>query len=198
VKSYTYAVAHEEVDQINAPPAVAPPVATLLSRKAPPPDKDPVTKDPKPSEKKGAVTVEVCGLTWIDGYTMVNKKFSGWTSFLRIAIKDADGKPMQPTGKFTAQLSDANNKSLGAVQRFVKKDSFGLDALKIEPKNADAGIVAYDKKTGELWIGIVKIDSTLEALAIDAKLELDKIGTWEWKGLADKYAAKAKPADKAK
>jgi hypothetical protein len=194
--NYTYSIGHEEIEKLEPAPAIAAPSAKRTARKAGAVAADPPKEKPKPEEKKaGAVTIEVTGLSWVDGYIMINKKFSGWTSFLRVVIKDADGKPLKATGKFTANCFEGD-KQRGVVTRILKSESWGMDATKIEPKNAAPEIVAFDKGSGELWIGIIKTDSTLDGLKLDVKIDLDKQGVWEWKGLTDKYAAKAKPADK--
>ncbi len=204
--AYNYGVNYESVTELKETPASPAPEVRRTAHKDGPAPADTTKKpdDKKPDEKKpekkdekktDAVTVEVRGLTWVEGYTMINKKYSGWVSFLRIAIRDSDGKPVQPTGKFTASCFEAKE-ARGTVTRFVKRESYGSDASKIEPKNAAPEITAFDKTGNEVWIGIIRTDRTLDGLRLDVKLELDKLGTWEWKGLEDKYAAKAKPADK--
>jgi hypothetical protein len=189
---YSYAISHEDGDAPEEPKAETPPFVRRVSHKegaaAP---KPPPGKPADPPAKAGTMTVEVKGLKWVEGYTMVNKKYSGDVAFLRIVVRDADGKPTQPTGKFTAVLTEGTTPR-GQVTRYVKKESWSLDAAKIDAKNVSHDIVAFDKATGELWLGLVRADKLWMELKLDVTLAIDKVGTWEWKGLDDKFEAKPK------
>ena len=203
--AYNYGINYESVTELKdagSPPA--PEVRRTAHKDGPAPDVTRKPDDKKPDDKKpekkedkksDALTIEVRGLTWVEGYTMINKKYSGWVSFLKIAIRDGDGKAVQPTGKFTASCFEGKE-SRGAVTRFLKKESYGSDASKIDSKNAAPEITAFDKTGNEVWFGIIRTDRTLDGLKLDVKIELDKLGTWEWKGLEDKFEAKAKAAEK--
>ncbi len=196
---YSYSIAHELTDDPKDPePEALPTVKKTGSREAYKPRRagDPPKPGPDPAPAKdGGITAEVRGVKWIEGYQMVNKKYTGDVAFLRIALRGADGKPVQPTGKFTAVLSEGGQPR-GAVTRFVKKESWGLDAAKIDAKNVNQDIVAYHKETGELWIGLVRADKFWLELKMDVALTIEKVGAWEWKGLAEKFEAKPRGPDK--
>ncbi len=165
------------------------------------PEKDAQDLKPKtdgPTQAKGpALTAEIRGVRWIEGLNLRGLK-TGDVAYLRMAFRDADGNPAQPTGSFTAITYDGD-RPLKNVPRNITKDSWKLDARRINAQNANHETVARDPATGELWVGLLRTETgSYMNLRLDVKLTVPKIGTWTWKGLEDKCEAPARGPDEKK
>lgn len=145
--------------------------------------------------KAGAFAAEVKGVHWVKGY-MVKNHYTGDVAFLKLAFRDAEGKPAQPLGTATVIVYDGE-KPHKRVPRNLTRDSYKVNTAKITPDTANPEAVAYDPKTGEVWVGLIRTEGTgFIDLRADVTLAIRDQGTWTWKALADPWEAEAKPADK--
>lgn len=154
-------------------------------------------KDPAPARRDPSLTVQIRGAYIIDGIYLRGVK-TGDVIYLRLCFRDADGNPVQPTGSLTALLYDGD-RPLKSIARNITRDSWKLDAAKINAQTANHEGTAYDARSGELWVGLLRCEPPHPSLRLDLKLTLPGFGVWTWKGLGDKLEAPARgPDEKAK
>jgi hypothetical protein len=128
--------------------------------------------------------VEIRGVNVVEGISFKQgdkTKYSGDTYLVRFAFTDGKGQPWQPapTMNFVVYNGQEPYKK---VQRIMTKDQWKADAEKIGPKSVADNTMAFDKKSGELWIAVVRADSGFD-FRFDLALEIKGTGTWSWKGL---------------
>ncbi|HEX7897522.1 MAG TPA: hypothetical protein VF950_07160 [Planctomycetota bacterium] len=148
--------------------------------------------------KAEVLTAELRGLMVVEGLNVKNfnkTEYTGDTLFLKIAFRDAEGKAAKPIGVFNAAIATPTER-LAAVSRTVKKESWKAEAGKIAPATASPDLIAFDEKTGELWIGLVKIPAGGAELRFDVSFRISGLGAWEWKKLSPPFEAAARPPDK--
>lgn len=196
----SYDVAFAEAKEAVAPPPAPRPQARRLSTK---PLETAGPALPKPQEEKKdvepkgpALSAELRGLMMVEGVTAPKSgKYSGDVYFLRVAFTDAAGKAAKPAGTFQIAMLEAG-KDPWKVQRIVTAATWKIDAAKLNAQTADPAVMAWDKKTDELWIGLLRTDRTPFAAALEMQLTVKEQGTWHWKALGDPWTAPARGPDK--
>jgi hypothetical protein len=147
-------------------------------------------------EKPGVMKAELRGLMVVEGITTPKSgKYTGDVYFLRVAFTDAAGKPAKPAASFQIAVLEAG-RDPWKVQRIVTKDTWKVDAAKLTAQTADPAVMAWDKKTDEIWLGLVRTDGAKFSATLEISLTVKEQGAWVWKGVADKYEAAARGPDK--
>lgn len=146
-----------------------------------------IPKQAKVEEKKFEIkrpelSVGAPGLAVIDGYYLKNGKYSGDIWFVRLKCIDKDGKPARPTGTVWAVVYDGE-KPLRKVQRIIKKQSWQLDANRLNAQSARHNVIAYDRKTQELLVALWRTEGTFMKFSCDVELTVRDAGVWSWKGI---------------
>jgi hypothetical protein len=150
-------------------------------------------------DDKGAPQVELKGCMKVEGISFrqgQSTKHSGDTFLLKLAFSDEKGAPFQPTPTLNFVVYNGQE-PYKKVQRLVNKEQWKADASKINKDNVADNTIAYDKKTGELWVAFVRADPGFDP-RIDLTLEIKGAGSWVWKGvdLESKFEVPAKRPDK--
>lgn len=143
--------------------------------------------------------VELRGIMVVEGISFKQgdkTKYTGDTYLLKLAFSDAKGEAIQPTPTMNFVVYNGAE-PFKKVQRLMTKEQWKADTEKIGPKSVADNTIAFDKKAGELWVGVVRADSGFD-LRFDLTLEIRGMGTWIWKGIdKDKeYKAPARGPDK--
>lgn len=202
VDPFGYSLGFETSD---SPAAMAPPPvpqAKLTAHKpgavrteeasAPPPAAE---KPADPKAPKGpALTVRLAGVVEVKGKTLKNNLYTGDTFFLCLVFRDGEGKPVQPLGTLTAVCFNGDA-PFKRVPRNITKESWKANASKITPDNVSNEAVAFDEKTGELWVGLIRTDGPYFELRADVSLVVKGMGTWTWKKLSEKFESPARGPD---
>jgi hypothetical protein len=150
-------------------------------------------KDARPETKEPALTVQILG-TAVFETTTVKGTPAGNVVFLRMVFRNAEGNPVQPLGTLTA-LTYNGDKPFKRVPRNITRESWKMDAGKMNTWNASHEVVAYDSKRGELWVGILRTEGAWFEPRADVSLTIPGAGTWTWKGLSEKFEAPARGPD---
>lgn len=199
-----FSLGYEEARGTPAPPPADPPPTARRTgsrdtsgESAFVPEKDARDLKPKdaakPESREPALTVQLMGAAVFETTTLKGNP-AGNVVFLRMVFRNAEGNPVQPTGSLTA-LTYNGDKPFKRVPRSITKESWKLDAGKINTLNASHEVVAYDSKRGELWVGIVRTEGPWFELRADVSLTIPGAGTWTWKGLSDKFEVPARGPD---
>ena len=98
-----------------------------------------------------------------------------------------------PTINATIYNKDA---PYGKVQRIVEKQMWGADASKINSQTVGDNTIACDKKSGELWVALVRTETPTFDPKADITLVIPDIGIWTWKGLSGKFEAAPRAPDR--
>ncbi len=153
-------------------------------------------KAPAQDDKPGTLKAALKGLMVVEGVTTPKSgKYTGDVYFLRVAFTDAAGKPAKPAGTFQIAVLEAG-KDPWKVQRIVTAASWKVDAAKLNAQTADPAVMAWDKKTDEIWLGLVRTDGVRFAAQLEVSLTVKEAGSWVWKGVVDPYEAASRGADK--
>lgn len=139
-------------------------------------------------------SVGIRGLMVVEGSYLKNGKYSGDVYLIRFVFIDDEGKPMKPTPTINATIYN-KDQAYGRAQRIVTREQWNADATKINSLNVTADTIACDKKSGELWVSIVKTDTAAFDLKVDMTIVINDLGTWSWKGLSGKFEVAAKGPD---
>jgi hypothetical protein len=153
-------------------------------------------KAPAQDEKPGTLKAALRGLMLVEGITTPKSgKYTGDVYFLRVAFTDAAGKPAKPAGTFQIAVLEAG-KDPWKVQRIVTAATWKVDAAKLTPQTADPAVMAWDKKTDEIWLGLVRTEGGRFGAQLEITLTVKEAGAWTWKGVVDPYEAAARGPDK--
>lgn len=128
--------------------------------------------------------VEIRGVKVVEGISFKQgdkTKYTGDTYLVRLAFSDAKGEPWQPTPTMNFVVYNGQE-PYKKVQRIMTREQWKADAEKIGPKSVADNTMAFDKKAGELWVAVVRVDSGF-SFRFDLTLEAKGTGTWSWKGL---------------
>ncbi|HZE99794.1 MAG TPA: hypothetical protein VE981_22500 [Planctomycetota bacterium] len=162
-----------------------------------PREKDPLEEDPVKSKDPlaaGSATAELKGLFWVEGMTLKNGKYTGDVAFLKVAFRDAKGKPWQPTGVLTGTVYiDGDRRTM---TRQFRKESWKVDAKKVDATTVTPDFMALDAATGDLWVGLFRWDKLVPVSRADVNIRIVDVGTWDWKGLEKNCDARAKSPDR--
>lgn len=172
----------------------------IAGPKLPPPSALPKDLMPDPTAKKEPagrpeMRVEFRGLLFAEGFYNKANKYTGDVFFLRVAFLDGNNKTLKPDAEFNITLVDGKNEPWKA-QRIVTKKEWALDAAKINNQNSEGTTIACDKKTGELWLGLIRTAGGEFTHKAEIKLEVKGEGEWIWRGLEGKYLAAPRSPDK--
>lgn len=197
----SYSLAFEEAP--SAKPALEPrkPFARRTgTRRLEPPAIAPATAAPARQEPAApaALTTELRGVMVVEGLTVKNFNKTAYTGdvlYLKLLFRDAKGEIAKPVGVLNASILTATER-LAAVSRTIKKEHYKTEAARITPATAAPDLLAFDEKTGELWVGLTKTAAGVAELRLEVTFRVVGAGTWEWKKLAPPFEAAARPPDK--
>jgi hypothetical protein len=204
IDSVSYEVAFESAEKDAK--AVAPPKLPSSKRleskgielagpKIPPSAAPPKEVAPPKETPKPELRIELRGLLVAEGYFNKANKYTGDVYFLRVAFLNEKGAIVKPNAEF--QIALVKEKAdPWKIQRIVTAREWGIDAARINNQTADATTIACDKKTGELWVGLLRTDGGEFAYQSEIKVEIKGEGTWLWKGLEGKYQAAPRYAER--
>jgi len=102
---------------------------------------------------------------------------------------------VKPNAEFQIALVDGK-KEPWKIQRIVSPREWALDAARINNQTADAATMACDKKTGELWVGLVRTDGGEFTYKGEIRVEVKDEGTWVWRGMEGKFQSAPRSPDK--
>jgi hypothetical protein len=172
-------------------------VETRLVKLPPPPAKT-SNADPEMNVKnanKGEYAVGLRGLMVVEGTYGKNNKYTGDVYLMRFIFLDDEGKPMKPTPTINATIYN-KDQPYGKVQRIVEKQQWGADASKINSSTVANDTMAFDRKSGELWVAFVRTETPVFDPRADMTLVIPDIGIWTWKGLSGKFEVAPRPPDR--
>jgi hypothetical protein len=139
---------------------------------------------------------EIRGLLVVDGILLKNGKYSGDVYLFRVAYMDAKGVAVQPTGTFSGTIYDGTT-VLKKIQRIVTKQSWQVDASRVNSQTVADDTMAYDAKTKELWVAFHRSDGPFEKPRADLEFEVPGKGVWAWTGLSGKWQGAPRWPDKS-
>jgi hypothetical protein len=166
--------------------------------KLPPPPAKTSNADPEMNVKnanKGEYAVGLRGLMVVEGTYGKNNKYTGDVYLMRFIFLDDEGKPMKPTPTINATIYN-KDQPYGKVQRIVEKQQWGADAAKINSSTVAPDTMAFDRKSGELWVAFVRTETPVFEPRADMTLVIPDIGIWTWKGLSGKFEVAPRPPDR--
>jgi len=125
-------------------------------------------------------TVELRGLSWFDRDPLETRPVApGDTPFLRFVVRQK-GQVQHPTGKIQVTVFDGR-KPLRYLNIALEDGCYQRDAAELNGRSALPETTAYDPITGEIWVGLIRVDHAKVALRLDVTLAFEGKGTWEWK-----------------
>jgi hypothetical protein len=166
--------------------------------KLPPPPVKGKNDDPDLKVKTlndGQYAVGIRGLMVVEGTYGKNNKYTGDVYLIRFVFLDDEGKPMKPAPTINATIYN-KDQPYGKVQRIVEKQQWGADASKINSQTVGDTTIACDKKSGELWVALVRTETPTFDPKADITLVIPDIGIWTWKGLSGKFEAAPRAPDR--
>lgn len=143
----------------------------------------------------GQYAVGIRGLMVVEGTYAKNNKYTGDVYLIRFVFLDDEGKPMKPAPTINATIYN-KDQPYGKVQRIVEKQQWGADASKINSQTVSNDTIACDKKSGELWVALVRTETPTFDPKADITLVIPDIGIWSWKGLSGKFEAAPRAPDR--
>ena len=156
-------------------------IFTISRAKVPEPAKR--APEEAPVKRTGpAVSVGIRGFSVLDGVYQNNGKYTGDVLFVRFVCFDPEGKRVQPIGKLNAVIYDAK-KPVWKSPRTIRKTSWAKPVSRLTGANVRHDTIAYDKKTGELYVALFRTRTEFYDFQTDVKLEVKGIGSWTWRGL---------------
>lgn len=203
---WAFNLAYGDADQAVPSAALAPPIAALRteSKEVPsdvgpasqPREKDPLEDPPARNNntEKSSAIAELRGVFWVEGVLLKNKQHTGDVAFIKVAFRDGKGKPFQPVGVLSATVYIDGERR--AVSRQFRKESWKVDAAKVNASTVTPDFIAHDTATGDLWVGLFRWDKTAPVARADIGIRVVDLGTWEWKGLEKDCQAAPKAPEK--
>jgi hypothetical protein len=152
----------------------------------PVPEKSAEVKAAEAGKTPAGYKAEIRGLLVVDGERSAGGKYSGDVYLFRVAFTDAKGLKVQPTGTFTGTIYDGP-KPLKKIQRIVARESWKVDAARVNSQTVADNTIACDRKTGELWVAFHRSEGPFEKPRADLEFKVSGMGTWTWSGLSDKW-----------
>jgi hypothetical protein len=153
--------------------------------------KEPPAKAPA----RAPMRVELRGLLVAQGYySTKTKQHTGDVYFLRLAFLDPAGKTVKPDAEVQVTLAE-DKKEPAKIRRTVTAKEWGLDAARINSETADAASTASDRKTGELWVGLIRTDGSEFAPKADITVTVKDEGTWTWTAVGGKFLSAPRSPD---
>lgn len=150
---------------------------------------------PAPAAEAG-MKVELRGLMVVEGYrTPKSNTYTGDVYLLRVLFTDGEGKPAKPNATFQVALLDGKNPPW-KIQRIVGKPQWAVDAARVNNMSVEHTTMACDAKTGELWIGLIRTPGGTFEFQAQITLVVRGEGTWEWKGVGEKFEVPPRGPDK--
>jgi hypothetical protein len=149
-------------------------------------------QDDKPTPKvelKGCVKVE--GISFKQGQST---KYTGDTYLVKILFTNEKGDAVQPTPVLNFVVYNGQE-PYKKVQRIVTREQWKADAAKINRDSVADNTIACDKKSGELWVALVRTETPVFEPKADITLVIPDIGIWTWKGLSGKFEAAPRAPD---
>jgi hypothetical protein len=122
------------------------------------------------------------GLLVVEGTYGKNNKYTGDHYLVRMLFLDDKGKPWQPEATVNFSLYDGD-KHLKKSQRTVTRASWAGDAARVNGQTIDLETMAFDRKTGELWITLHWSDVPWKKPRADFQVEIKDVGTYTLKGV---------------
>lgn len=111
-----------------------------------------------PTAKSEGLTCAARGLIVVKGQHVKNfnkSTYTGDTLFLKLLFRDPQGNVAKPVSVLTASVAPQTER-LATITRPVKKESWKAEAGRSGPATASPDLIAFDEKTGEHSIGLVK------------------------------------------
>jgi hypothetical protein len=167
----------------------------IAGPKIPPSAAPPKEAAPAKEATKPEMRIELRGLLVAEGYFNKAGKYTGDVFFLRVAFLDEKGKLVKPNAEFQIALVDGK-KEPWKIQRVVTPREWAIDAARINNQTADPAVMACDKKTGELWVGLVRTDGGEFNHKAEIRVEVKDEGSWIWRGMEGKYQSAPRSPDK--
>jgi hypothetical protein len=140
-------------------------------------------------------TAEIRGLKWFERDPLEQKQDGpSDVPFIRIAVRQKR-QDIHPSGKVQIMIFDGTKPvrylNIGLTDACYLKDAGDLNTRTALPET-----VAYDPLSGELWIGLIRVDHAKTRLRVDINLILDETGTWEWKGLEKTFVTEPRASER--
>lgn len=133
-------------------------------------------------------SVGIRGLLVVEGTYGKNGKYTGDIYIMRMIFLDEKGKPWQPEANVTFTLYEGE-KNLKKAQREITRAGWAADAARVNNgQAADLDTIAFDRKTGELWVAIYWSDVAWKKPRADVTVEIKGAGTYTLKGVDGKWA----------
>jgi hypothetical protein len=205
IDSVAYVVAFESAEKGAA--AGAPPRTSTSRRlesktielagpKLPPSAALPKEPPPKAPERP-KMRIELRGMMLAQGYYSTKlKKHTGDVYFLKLAFLDPAGKTLRPDAEIEITLTE-DKKEPVKVERSVTPRAWAAEAGRITSDTADAATMASDRKTGELWVGLLRTDAEFNPKA-DIRVTIKDEGTWTWSAVGGKFLSAPRSPDPLK
>lgn len=161
-----------------------------------PRERDPLEEGPATNKNVGesTATAEIRGLFWVEGTTLKNKQYTGDIAFLKVAFRDSKGKVFQPVGVLSATVYVDGERR--AVTRQFRKESWKVEAGKVNATTVTPDFMASDAAAGDLWVGLFRWDKMAQVSRVDISIRIVDVGSWEWKGLEKICQASPKAPEK--
>ena len=155
----------------------------------------PPREAPSKEVARPALRIELRGLLVAQGtFSVKTNKYSGDLYLLRMAFLDPAGKPVKPEAEVELSLVEAKKEPV-KLQRSVTRREWGLDAARITGDTPDGGTTACDRKTGELWLFLVRTDGSEFNYKADVRVTVKDEGTWTWPGVDGKFLSAPRHPD---
>ncbi len=149
--------------------------------KLPPPPAKTAEEAALPAEARPP-SVGFRGLLIAEGAYGKGGKYSGDTYLMKMVFLDPKGKPFQPEATISFVLYDGE-KQVRRAQRTVTRQSWGVEATRLNGQTAELDSIAFDRKANELWVGIHWTDVPFKKPRADITVELKDGGTYTFKGV---------------
>jgi len=146
-------------------------------------------------------TIEITGIQWVQGTWKQRKMtqeryYSGDVIFLKMRFADAEDQPTKTRGTVVMTLKYPGKQTL-TIKRTINTKAWRIDANRITGDNADPSILAYDKDTEEVLVGIVRLK---QDMVFDYSMKIVFKGknhrTWQWTDLEDPWEAEKSEPEK--
>lgn len=155
----------------------------------------PPREAPSKEVARPALRIELRGLLVAQGtFSTKTNKYSGDLYLLRLAFLDPAGKTVKPEAEIELTLHEEKKEPL-KVQRSVTRREWGLDAARITGDTLEGGATACDRKTGELWLYLLRTDGSEFNIKADIRVVVKDEGTWTWPGVGGKYLSAPRHPD---
>jgi hypothetical protein len=150
---------------------------------------------PRPRALPAGPTVELRGLQWFDRDPLeTHQEGPGDIPFLKFALR-RKGQVHHPTGKLKIMVFDGK-KPLRYLNIDLEDTCYARDAGDLTRKTALPETTAYEPISGEIWVGLIRMDHAKCALRMDITVILDGQGTWSLNGMEKGIVCEPREPDK--